>query len=149
MQMVMYCSLAVLIIKPITFKKAMNTNSQLKIKKMIPQFLVTDIDRSIEFYTKKVGFELEFRYEDFYAGIIKNNCAINLKCGKPTIEERKSKRENEDLDIVFSVEGVEDLYEELVSRSVEIIQPLCDRPYGREFYIADPDGYILAFLEQA
>jgi len=25
---------------------------------------------------------------------------------------------------------------------------LCDRPYGKEFYIADPDGYILAFLEE-
>jgi catechol 2,3-dioxygenase-like lactoylglutathione lyase family enzyme len=93
----------------------------------------------IEFYTKKLGFDLEFRYEDFYAGIIKHGYSIHLKSGKPSIEERKSKRENNDLDIVFSVDGVEDLY--------EIIQPLCERPYGREFYIIDPDGYILAFLQ--
>lgn len=127
----------------------MNTNTQSTIKKMSPQFLVADLDHSIEFYTKKLGFDLEFLYEDFYAGVIKNNCSIHLKCGKPSIEERKSKRENDDLDIIFSVEGVEDLYEEFKNRSVEIIQPLCNRPYGREFYIADPDGYILAFLEQA
>ena len=126
----------------------MNTSIQSKIKKMSPQFLVTDIEHSIEFYTKKLGFELEFRYEDFYAGIIENNYSIHLKSGKPSNEERKSKRENIDLDIVFSVEGVEDLYEELANKSVEIIQPLCDRPYGKEFYIADPDGYILAFLEE-
>jgi len=126
----------------------MTTNTQSKIKKMSPQFLVTDIERSIDFYIKKLGFDLEFRYEDFYAGIIKDGFSIHLKSGKPSIEERKTKREKEDLDIVFSVEAVEDLYEEFMSKSIEIIQPLCDRPYGKEFYIADPDGYILAFLEE-
>ena len=126
----------------------MNTGTESKIKKMSPQFLVTDIEHSIEFYTKKLDFEVDFRYEDFYAGIIKDNYSIHLKSGKPSIEERKSKRENIHLDIVFSVEGVEDLYEELMNKSVEIVQPLCDRPYGKEFYIADPDGYILAFLEE-
>jgi catechol 2,3-dioxygenase-like lactoylglutathione lyase family enzyme len=126
----------------------MNTSTRSKIKKMSPQFLVTDIEHSIEFYTKKLGFDLEFRYEDFYAGIIKDSSSIHLKSGKSSIEERKSKRENDDLDIVFSVEAVEDLYKEFVDKSIEIIQPLCDRPYGKEFYIADPDGYILAFLEE-
>lgn len=38
-----------------------------KIKKMSPQLLVTDINRSIEFYTKKLGFDLDFRYDDFYS----------------------------------------------------------------------------------
>jgi len=126
----------------------MNTSTEPKIKKMSPQFLVTDIEHSIDFYIKKLGFDLEFRYEDFYAGIIRDNYSIHLKSGKPSIEERKRKRENDDIDIVFSVEAVEDLYEEFVNKSVEIIQPLCDRPYGKEFYIADPDGYILAFLEE-
>jgi uncharacterized glyoxalase superfamily protein PhnB len=125
-----------------------NTGTESKIKKMSPQFLVTDIEHSIEFYTKKLDFEVDFRYEDFYAGIIKDNYSIHLKSGKPSIEERESKREKIDLDIIFSVEGVEDLYEELMNKSVEIVQPLCDRPYGKEFYIADPDGYILAFLEE-
>ena len=115
---------------------------------MSPQFLVTDIEHSIEFYTKKLGFDIEFRYEDFYAGIIKDNYSIHLKSGKPSIKERKNKRENTDLDIDFSVEGVKDLYEELMNKSLEIVQPLCERPYGNEFYIVDPDGYILAFLEE-
>jgi predicted enzyme related to lactoylglutathione lyase len=127
----------------------MTTNTQSRIKKMSPQFLVTDIEHSIDFYIKKLGFDLEFRFEDFYAGITKDGYSIHLKSGKPSMEERKSKRERNDLDIVFSVDAVEDLYEEFVNKSVEIIQPLCNRPYGKEFYIADPDGYILAFLEEA
>jgi catechol 2,3-dioxygenase-like lactoylglutathione lyase family enzyme len=116
---------------------------------MSPQLLVTDLSSSIIFYTEKLGFELEFRYEDFYAGIIKDDCSIHLKCGNPSTEERKNKRENNDLDIVFSVENVEGLYDQFVKKSIDIVQPLCERPYGKEFYIADPDGYIFAFLEDA
>jgi catechol 2,3-dioxygenase-like lactoylglutathione lyase family enzyme len=113
---------------------------------MSPQLLVADMDRSIDFYTDKLGFTLEFRYEDFYAGIIKDGFSIHLKSGKASPEERKSKKENEDLDIVFSVARVKDLYDELVFKKIEILQQLCERPYGEEFYVVDPDGYILAFL---
>ena len=127
----------------------MRTSTYSKLKKMSPQILVSDIRRSIEFYTKNLGFDVDFRYEDFYAGIIKDGCSIHLKSGSPSAEERKNKRENQDLDIVFSIEGAEDLYNEFINKSVEITQPLCDRPYGKEFCIADPDGYILAFLEEA
>lgn len=126
----------------------MNTITHTTIKKMSPQFLVTDLDRSIDFYTKTLDFELDFRYSDFYAGIVKDGFSIHLKSGTPSIEERKNKRENQDLDIVFSVTGVEELYRDFFARTVEVLQPLCDRPYGKEFYIADPDGYILAFLEE-
>ena len=120
-----------------------------KIKKMSLQLLVVDIERSIEFYTKKLGFQIDFRYEDFYAGIIKDGFSIHLKAGHPLIEERKNKRNNEHLDIIFSVEGIDYLYEEFSSRALEIIQPLRNMPYGKEFYIADPDTYIIAFIEEA
>jgi len=119
-----------------------------RIKKMSPQLIVANLDRSIEFYTKKLDFEIDFRYEDFYVGIIKNGFSVHLKTGKPSIEVRHNKKENEHLDITFSVEGIENLYEDISGKSVEVIQPLRDMPYGKEFYIADPDGYILAFLEE-
>jgi catechol 2,3-dioxygenase-like lactoylglutathione lyase family enzyme len=113
-------------------------------KKMSPQLPVADIGQSIEFYTKKLGFSLEFKYEDFYAGILKDGHSIHLKSGGPTDPDAKNK---DDLDITFSVDNIERLYEEFLNRSIEIVQPLRDMPYGREFYIADPDGNRLAFLE--
>jgi predicted enzyme related to lactoylglutathione lyase len=127
----------------------MITITRPRIKKMSPQLLVTELNNSIIFYTEQLGFALEFRFEDFYAGIIKDGCSIHLKCGTPSKEERFNKREKSDLDIVFSVENVEELYDQFVKRSIDIVQPLCVRPYGKEFYIADPDGYIFAFLEEA
>jgi len=116
---------------------------------MSPQLLVADINRSIEFYAKKLGFEIDFRYEDFYAGISKDGCSIHLKVGKPSLEERQNKRKNEDLDIVFSVTNIEDLFEELKTYPIEFTQPLRKMDYGKEFYIIDPDGYIISFLEEA
>jgi catechol 2,3-dioxygenase-like lactoylglutathione lyase family enzyme len=126
----------------------MTTKTHSHIKQMSVQFLVHDIDKSINFYTKKLGFDLKFRFEDFYAGIVKDGCSIHLKTGKPSSEERSNKRNNTHLDIIFSVDNVEDLYNDLIQTQIEITQPLCDQPYGREFYIADPDGYIIAFLEE-
>ena len=126
----------------------MNTSTSSRIKKMSPQFLVADLDRSVEFYTGKLGFDIDFKYEDFYVGLIKDNFSIHLKSGKPSPEERRNKRKNEDLDIVFSVDDIEVLYAEISTKFVEIIEPLRSMPYGKEFYVADPDGYIIAFLEE-
>jgi catechol 2,3-dioxygenase-like lactoylglutathione lyase family enzyme len=118
-----------------------------KIRKMSPQLLVADIERSLEFYTEKLGFEIEFRHEDFYAGVIKESFSIHLKSEDPSVGERQNKKHNEHLDIMFSVEDIGVLYEEFSNKSVEITQPLRKMPYGKEFYVADPDGHILGFLE--
>jgi hypothetical protein len=40
------------------------------------------------------------------------------------------------------------LYEEFSNKSVEFAQSLRDMPYGKEFYVADPDANIIAFLEE-
>jgi catechol 2,3-dioxygenase-like lactoylglutathione lyase family enzyme len=52
----------------------------------------------------------------------------------------------EDLDrsVSFFVEklGIENVYAKLARKAVEITQPLRAMPYGKEFYIADPDGHV-------
>jgi catechol 2,3-dioxygenase-like lactoylglutathione lyase family enzyme len=115
---------------------------------MSPLFLVSNLEGSIEFYTKQLGFELEFRYEEFYAGIIKDGCSIHLKVGNPSSDERRNKRSNDDIDITFSIDSLEDLYQELSKKPIDLVQPIRDMPYGREFYVADPDGYIIGFLAE-
>jgi predicted enzyme related to lactoylglutathione lyase len=118
-----------------------------RIKRMSPLLVVSNLERAISFYTKQLGFDLDFRYEDFYAGIIKDGHSIHLKLGEYSAEDRQTKKDNQDLEITFAVDGIEDLYEEISARSVEITQPLRDMPYGKEFYVADPDGNVISFLE--
>jgi catechol 2,3-dioxygenase-like lactoylglutathione lyase family enzyme len=129
-------------------------------KKMSPLLPVADIEHSIEFYTIKLGFSLDFRYEDFYAGILKDGHSIHLKCGSAPESAAlefatpdsaaapvNAGKNKDDLDIMFSVADIDRLYEYILSQSIEIVQPLRDMPYGREFYIADPDGNRIAFIE--
>ncbi len=118
-----------------------------KIKQMNPLFLVSEIDLSIKFYTNELNFDLDFRYEDFYAGVIKDGYSIHLKVSDYSIEKTKNKRNNDDINITFSVSNIKDLYEELSHKSIKIVQALRDMPYGKEFYIADPHGNVISFLE--
>ena len=126
----------------------MSIASYSRIKQMSPQLLVASFGRTIEFYRKKFGFDVEFLFEDFYAGITKDGFSIHLKSGSPSIEERENRRSHESLDILFSVSEIEDLYKEMLSKSVDINQPIREMPYGRELYISDPDGYLIGFLQE-
>jgi predicted enzyme related to lactoylglutathione lyase len=115
----------------------------MKIKQMSPLLLVTDLECSLDFYTTQLGFELDFRYEDFYAGIRNDAHRIHLKLGQPVQSD-----EEEHLDLYFSVENIDRLFETFKKQSLNIIQSLREMPYGKEFYVADPDGYILGFITE-
>jgi len=115
---------------------------------MSPLLLVADLNHSLEFYTQKLGFKIDFRYEEFYAGISKDGYTIHLKGGESTAEERESRRKIEDPDIIFSIEEIEEQYGNIKKQSITIIQALREMPYGKEFYIADADDHILGFIEE-
>jgi catechol 2,3-dioxygenase-like lactoylglutathione lyase family enzyme len=124
----------------------MNTALSPNIKSMSPLLLVADLDQTISFYTQYLGFAIDFRYEDFYAGIIKDSITIHLKLGYTSKEEQEKRIDKEDLDLVFSVGEIQQFYDTIKSMPVTIIQPLREMPYGREFYITDPDGYLIGFV---
>jgi catechol 2,3-dioxygenase-like lactoylglutathione lyase family enzyme len=113
-----------------------------------PQFLVDDLDASIAYYRDKLGFDVDFCYESFYAGVSRDGFAIHLKCAPKTVSDRAHRKESEHLDAYFSVSGVAALHDELRSRGALITRSLEARPWScLDFYVEDPDGYILCFSE--
>ncbi len=113
-----------------------------------PQFLVDDLDRAIAYYREKLGFNVEFIYESFYASVARDGFAIHLKCAPNLVAERKYRKENEHLDAYISVSGIRGLYQELEQRGARILKPLGERPWScLDFYVEDNDGYILCFSE--
>jgi uncharacterized glyoxalase superfamily protein PhnB len=47
------------------------------------------------------------------------------------------------------VAGIRALFSELQMRGARVIKPLEERPWAcLDFYVEDPDGYILCFSEQ-
>ncbi|MBS1525071.1 MAG: VOC family protein [Bacteroidetes bacterium] len=115
-----------------------------RIKAMSQLLIVSNLERSIAYYREKLGFGLDFRYEDFYAGISRDGYSVHLKSSDRLVESQTG---NEDPEIIFRVEGIDDLYRECLNRSANVIQPLRDMPYGKEFYVTDPDGNLIAFVE--
>ena len=51
----------------------------MKVTDLVPQLRTTDLEASIRFYTEKLGFELAFRFKDFYAGIRAGDRVFHLK----------------------------------------------------------------------
>jgi catechol 2,3-dioxygenase-like lactoylglutathione lyase family enzyme len=115
---------------------------------MAPQFLVDDLDRAIAYYTEKLGFTLDFRYELFYAGVSRDGHAIHLKHAPKIVEDRAYRKQNEHLDVFITVAAVRALFEELQARGALIYKPLEERPWAAvDFYVEDPEGYLLCFSE--
>ncbi|HJZ77851.1 MAG TPA: glyoxalase superfamily protein [Vicinamibacterales bacterium] len=113
-----------------------------------PQFLVDDLDRAIAFYHDRLGFEVDFVYESFYAGVSRDGFAIHLKLAPKLAAERAHRKQNEHLDAYISVSGIQGLLSELQTRGAQMIRPLEQRPWAcLDFYVEDPDGYVLCFSE--
>jgi catechol 2,3-dioxygenase-like lactoylglutathione lyase family enzyme len=105
-------------------------------------FQVSDLRKSIRFYTEVLGFEEEFVFGDppFYAGIKMGNAILHLNSGK----ENENRRGMGSL-YVFCDE-VDSYYERIKSLEVEITSKLDTWPYGmRDFQLKDLDGNLLNF----
>jgi uncharacterized glyoxalase superfamily protein PhnB len=114
-----------------------------------PQFLVDDLDQAIAYYCDKLGFELDFKYQSFYASVTRDGFAIHLKCAPKPAAEREYRKQNEHLDAYISVSGIRGLFSELEMRGAQVIKPLEQRPWAcLDFYVQDLDGYVLCFSER-
>jgi|SRR5215471_3162240 len=125
-----------------------NVSSVTKLTGIAPQFLVDDLDAAIAYYRSRLGFDLDFCYESFYASVSRDGFAIHLKCAPKTLADRAHRKQHEHLDVHIGVVGAGGLYDELRSRAALITKPLEERPWScRDFYVEDLDGYILCFSE--
>jgi uncharacterized glyoxalase superfamily protein PhnB len=113
-----------------------------------PQFLVDDVAVAIAYYRDRLGFELEFCYDSFYAAVSRDGFAIHLKCAPKTLADRAHRREHEHLDAYIGISDARALHEELRARGARITRPLEAQPWACiDFYVEDPDGYILCFSQ--
>ena len=113
-----------------------------------PQLLVDDLNAAIAYYRDKLGFDVDFCYDSFYAGVSRDGIAIHLKCAPKTPGDRAHRKQHEHLDAYISVTRVGQLHDELRSRGARIAKALGERPWSCiDFYVEDPDGYVLCFSE--
>ncbi len=121
------------------------------------QVWVHDQDDALEFWTKKVGFEVradismpelgDFRWLSVGApGQDDFSLALMAIPGPPVMDE-ETKKQVEDLmskgfagTVFLTADDVQATYEELKERGVEFTEAPAERPYGIDSEFRDPSG---------
>lgn len=120
-----------------------------------PQLFVTDIERSCEFFCKKLGFSLVFSYGSppYYAQVARDVAHLNLRCVEGRVIESMVRDREERLSVSMTVataEEIELLFLEFQSAGVTFHQTLKKQPWGaKNFVVKDPDGNLLLFAGPA
>lgn len=118
------------------------------IKHIIPQLRTTDMASSIEFYTEKLGFTVEFNYEGFYVGIRAGDHLIHLKLVDEQDPSIPYVDEGGHLHLYFQIDNLRTLADELKTRDVVMIEDVHNTGWNTcEFAIHDDQGHTLYFGE--
>ena len=119
------------------------------------QLFVADIKKSCDFYTKKLGFAVEFIYGDppYYGQVVRDNARLNLRlvC-EPLFVADVRKREHllsASITVATSNE-IKQLFLSYQAAGVSFDQALKKEPWGaRTFVVSDPDENLILFAGPA
>ena len=114
-------------------------------RSIVPQLRTTDLDSSIRFY-EALGFELDFKYKDFYAGMKAGDFVLHLKRVDDPDPSIDFVSRGEHFHLYINVEDVDAAAEELRNSGVKLLQPPHDTDWGtRELVVRDDQGHTLYF----
>ena len=108
-------------------------------------FHVDDVEKSSRFYRDELGFEITFEWGDPIRYVVTNRDeAVFIHFSQ---KENFSEVQPGNFNTIYIfVHDVDAIYQELLSKNVDITDPIGDRDYGmRDFDIRDPDGNMLSF----
>jgi catechol 2,3-dioxygenase-like lactoylglutathione lyase family enzyme len=105
--------------------------------------MVSDINRSVEFYVETLGLRLKSRYADQFAQVECQGLTIALH---PAFEGGPRPGNSESLSVGFGVEDLESAMADLKRKGVSIDRVSNDGPVRLAFF-KDPDGNPL-YLSQ-
>jgi catechol 2,3-dioxygenase-like lactoylglutathione lyase family enzyme len=114
-------------------------------RSVIAQLRTTDLAASIRFY-ETIGFALDFKYQDFYAGLRAGDYVLHLKrvdAKDPSIDYVSR---GEHLHLYLNVDDADAAAAELKEKGVRFLKPAHDTEWGtREFVVQDDQGHTLYF----
>lgn len=113
------------------------------------ELFVTDMQKSIDFYTQVLGFE-RLKGGLNYVPVRSGSVVIGLGPAKGLPKdhhfnpELQTARRGLGAELVLEVDDVEAYFQKVKESGYKILTPLRKRPWGAtDFRIADPDGYYL------
>ena len=103
---------------------------------------VSNVDRSVAFY-QQFGFEIQVQHDNFAL----------LRLGEGTIGllrmdvSRWPSASRGAIHIELSTDNLDALFEQLKAQGVYFASPPHDRPWERQMFTSDPDGYRLEIAQ--
>jgi catechol 2,3-dioxygenase-like lactoylglutathione lyase family enzyme len=116
---------------------------------VIPQIRTTSLDESIDFYVSKLGFELGFKYGDFYAGIKVGEQAFHLKLVDTEDPSIGFVSGGDHLHLYFTTDDVDAEARKLARNGVVFLKQVAVTPWGtKEFWVVDNQGHVLCYGQE-
>lgn len=124
---------------------------------LVPELLVTDVDRSIEFWCAICGFEVRYtRPEERFAYIVLGSAHVMLEevgVGRNWITGPLEPPLGRGINFQITVPDADVVATALGAAGVELFTPPETKQYQvgeavvvvRQFLVTDPDGYLLRF----
>ncbi len=124
-------------------------------KKLTPNLLVANVERSLAFYVDTLGFARGMTVPDaspfVFASVTSGDVEVFFNDAATAVKEYPAfagKPLGATGTMYIEVEGVDALHNRL-KPIVTITMPLVTQFYGvREFAILDPDGYVITFAQR-
>ena len=107
---------------------------------------VHDLATSVDYYTRVLGMAIDFTAPG-WAFLSRGSFRVML--GECTDAIPAHELGDHSYFVYVTVEGIDELLDELVSNGATLIQKLADKPWGmREFGVRTPEGHRIMFGEE-
>lgn len=111
---------------------------------IVPQLRTTDMAASIRFYTEKLGFAVEFRYQDFYAGIRAGSQVFHLKLVDEMDPSIAYVEEGGHFHLYLVNDDARGFADELKARGVPLVADVHETEWStRELVFHDDQGHTI------
>src|SRR6266850_6848428 len=127
-------------------------------KKLTPNLLVANVERSLAFYVETLGFARGMTVPDaspfVFAAVTSGDVEIFFNDAATAVKEYpafagRPLGATGTLFIELEGSGTIDAFHDRIKPQVTTTMPLVTQFYGmREFAIADPDGYVITFAQR-
>jgi len=114
---------------------------------------VNNVKRSVDYYSKKLGFKVEVNAAPHFAMIRvggSNGGTIGLlswNVAKKEGAKKMSPKQKRAIHVELSTDDLDGLYKKLKSKGVRFHEPPHDEPWERSMSAFDPDGYTVEFAQ--
>jgi uncharacterized glyoxalase superfamily protein PhnB len=111
---------------------------------------VNNVKRSVDFYTKKLGFECVMNAAPHFAMLRMGGSTIGLLAWTEAKKDgavKTTAKQNRGIHVELTTDDLDGFYLKLKKKGVKFHTPPHDEPWERSATAFDPDGYAVEFAQ--